>query len=289
MVAAVSLLIVLTVSILITRIATVALMHTGLSRESARFQARSAFTGVGFTTDEAEKVVGHPVRRRILMLLMLLGNAGIVTAISSMILTFVDKDDGGAGAWLLRFALLIGGVAILWTAAYSQWLDQRLSRLIRWALARWTSLDVRDYASLLRLSGEYTVTELQVEPEDWMADCTLEELRLREEGVLVLGVQPTDGPYVGAPTANTRIGPGDTVLLYGREKNLAALDQRVGHIGGQREHLDAVAEQRRIERDTEREQNEREKRRKAEEESGEQKESTREQGKSAREQHGEAP
>ena len=78
----ISLLIILTLSILITRIATVALVVTGLSREAARFQARSAYTGVGFTTDESEKVVNHPVRRKILLVLMLLGNAGIITTIS---------------------------------------------------------------------------------------------------------------------------------------------------------------------------------------------------------------
>ena len=48
------------VSLLVTRVAAIALSVTGLSRESARFQARSAFTGVGFTTSEAESVVNHP-------------------------------------------------------------------------------------------------------------------------------------------------------------------------------------------------------------------------------------
>ena len=74
----VTLLIIVMLSLLITRIASEALTHTGLSRESARFQARSAFSGVGFTTSESEQVVNHPVRRRILMVLMMLGNAGIV-------------------------------------------------------------------------------------------------------------------------------------------------------------------------------------------------------------------
>jgi hypothetical protein len=51
----VALLVVLGLSLVITRIATVALAHTGLSSEAARFQARSAFTGTGFTTSEAEQ------------------------------------------------------------------------------------------------------------------------------------------------------------------------------------------------------------------------------------------
>ena len=58
---------VLGLSLFITRLATIALTYTGLSREAARFQARSAFTGTGFTTSEAERVVDHPVRRRIIM------------------------------------------------------------------------------------------------------------------------------------------------------------------------------------------------------------------------------
>lgn len=82
----------LVLSMTVVRIASVALSLTGISRELARFQARSAFTGAGFTTTESEQVVRHPVRRRIIMLMMLLGNAGIVTVISSLVLSFVTAD-----------------------------------------------------------------------------------------------------------------------------------------------------------------------------------------------------
>ncbi len=88
--AIVSLLVVILLSLLVTRVATIALTLTGLSEEVARFQARSAFTGCGFSTRESEQVVNHPVRRRIMLMLMLLGNAGIVTAVSSLVLAFVS-------------------------------------------------------------------------------------------------------------------------------------------------------------------------------------------------------
>lgn len=93
MIAIISLFGVVFLSILITRIATLALMHTGMARGTAKFQAKSAFTGAGFTTAESEMVVSHPVRQKIVMILILLGNAGIVTAISSLILTFVSRGD----------------------------------------------------------------------------------------------------------------------------------------------------------------------------------------------------
>ena len=94
MIAISSLLLVVAVSLLITRVATVVLVATGMSKPSARFQARSAFTGSGFTTRESENVVDHPTRRRVIMTLMLLGNAGIVASASTLILGFKQSNFG---------------------------------------------------------------------------------------------------------------------------------------------------------------------------------------------------
>ena len=93
MIAIVTLFIIIFFSILLTRLATYVLIQTGLSREMARFQARSALSGVGYTTSEAEHMVNHPVRRRVVMLLMLLGNSGIVTVLASLILTLLERLD----------------------------------------------------------------------------------------------------------------------------------------------------------------------------------------------------
>lgn len=241
MTALISLLIVLALSMLISRIATMILMHTGLSRGLAQFQARSAFTGVGYTTDEAEKIVSHPVRRRIVMLLMLLGNAGIVTSISSLLLAFISPAD--TVHWALRLGVLFGGIALLWWLATSAWMDRAIARFTLRALNRWTRLDVRDYVSLLHLAGDYRVTELNVSPGDWLANQTLAQLRLRQEGITVLGIQRQDGRYIGAPTGRYYIRAYDTLLLYGRTRILAELDERNSGLGGELAHQAAVSEQ----------------------------------------------
>ena len=155
MVSVISLLIILTLSILVTRVGTVALALTGLSRDSSQFQARSAFLGVGFTTSESELVVKHPVRRRILLILMLLGNAGIITAISSLILTFINL--GSSDSIAIKLELLVSGLALLWFIGTSRWVDRHLSTIISWALDRYTQLEIHDFASLLNLAGEYRV------------------------------------------------------------------------------------------------------------------------------------
>ena len=93
MIPVVSLLLVLTFSLVVTRIAAVALVHTGLGLEAARFQARSAFTGVGFTTDESESLVNHPVRRRIVMGLMLVGTRFDETTLYRLAHAFEEAED----------------------------------------------------------------------------------------------------------------------------------------------------------------------------------------------------
>lgn len=248
--ALISVLLTITLSLLITQVAAEALILTGLSREAAQFQAHSAITGSGFTTSESELVVAHPVRRRILMWLMLLGNAGLITVISSLVLTFINV--AGPREWLPRLVLLLLGIAVLWLLATNRWFTRFLSYWVEWALRRWTHLDVRDYASLLRLSEDYGVMELQIDSGDWLADKALQETNLYQEGILVLGIQRPDRSYVGAPQGSTVIRPGDVVILYGRLDAFSELDSRKAGSAGDQAHRDAIAhhhEQMRLERE----------------------------------------
>ncbi len=238
------LLVVAMLSLLITRIATIALTATGMSRPSARFQARSALSGVGFTTTESEAVVAHPARRRIIMALMLLGSVGLATSIAGILAGVVGKAD--ASDRLLRAAVLVGGLAFVYWISTSKRVDRRLSSVIGRGLARFTDLDVRDYAALLHVSGEYEVKEMLAAPGAWITGRMLGELRLRDEGVLVLGIVRSDGSYLGVPTKHTRIEPGDTVILYGRDGRFAELTARRSGPGGDEAHRGAVARQQKI-------------------------------------------
>jgi NhaP-type Na+/H+ and K+/H+ antiporter len=237
----IALLTILGLSLIITRIATVALTMTGLSREAARFQARSAFTGTGFTTREAENVVNHPVRRRIIMALMIVRSAGLISIVLSLILSFMGP--GTEAGKLYRLLWLVIGVAVLWLLAGSKRLERLMARGIEWALARWTNLDVRDYAGLLRLSGDYSVTEQHVQKGDWVEGKKLKDCSLLEEGIVVLGITRDDGSYVGGPKGDTEILGGDTLILYGRSDKLRALDRRRADVTGDKAHDESVAEE----------------------------------------------
>lgn len=230
------------VSLLITRIATMVLALTGMSHEAARFQARSALSGVGFTTTEAEQVVNHPVRRRVVLTLMLVGSAGLVTAVATVMLSFVNASQAEAERRLL---ILGGGLLLLLLLARSPWFDRRLSAAIGWALERFTDFGAHDYAKLLHLGGDFAVMEVGVRPGDWIADRTLAQLRLRDEGVAVLGIERPDGTYLGAPPWSTRITTRDTVVVYGPEHLIRDVDCRQAGPEGDRAHAAAVEAQRR--------------------------------------------
>jgi hypothetical protein len=227
------------VSLLITRVATVALTLTGMSKESARFQARSALSGVGFTTQESEAVVGHPVRRRVVMALMLVGSVGLATAIAGILGTFVNV---GAEARLVRTVLLVGALTALYLVSRSPVIDRRLSRLIAALIRRYTDLEARDYERLLHVAADYSVQEVPVEDGHWLADRSLGELQLRDEGIIVLGVTRCDGTYLGVPDQWTTLCPGDTITTYGRAGAVERITQRAPGPAGDAAHQAAVAE-----------------------------------------------
>ncbi|REJ92653.1 MAG: potassium transporter TrkA [Planctomycetota bacterium] len=240
MIAILSPLIAVSLSLLITRVAAMSLMLTGLSREAARFQARSAFSGVGFTTGESESIVNHPVRRRIVMVLMLLGNAGIATVVATLMVSFVATAQ--AEESLPGVLMLAGGFAVLWYVARSRWIERRMNRMISYALRRWARMEVRDYVAVLHLQSGYAVTEMQIEPTDWLAEKSLQELRLPDEGVLVLGIIRGDGKYVGAPVGETVLRSDDVLVLYGPIDRIEELDQRRAGRRGDEAHREAVME-----------------------------------------------
>lgn len=110
--ALVAVLVIFAVSLVVIRLGSLALVMTGLSPEVASFQALSAFSGAGYTTDEAEETVSSPARRNIVKTLIRLGSVGIVTAIFSLVASVTGR---GAGTGAVAVTLLAGvlGIALL--------------------------------------------------------------------------------------------------------------------------------------------------------------------------------
>jgi hypothetical protein len=238
-----SFLVTLVLSVLVVRVATVALTMTGISRDIARFQALSAFSGVGFTTNEAETIINHPLRRRIIAVVIRLGNLGLITTISSLVLTFAGPQSEGQE--ITRLFILSVSLVVLGLLALSRPLDRLLTRVFRRVLSQRSEFDLTlyDYESLLNLTNGYSVGEVSVDEDSWVAKKSLREASLPQEGIIVLGIQRDDGTYVGAPQAETRICVGDRLLLYGLDEDIADLNDRLANPAGDADREQAVRDQ----------------------------------------------
>ena len=240
MIAVISLLLILGTSVILIRIAAVALESTGLSRDAARFQARSAFTGVGFTTAEAEDVVVHPIRRSIVMWLMLVGNIGIVSVMAAVLVSAIDlRGQQGVGSLL---AVLIGGLALLCVLSSNRWVDRNVCALIGWAIKRWTTLNTRDHAQLLRLRDEYGISRFRAKEGGWISGKCLHDTGLVDEGLLVLGIESPEGTFLGAPPADVEVRVGDELVVFGPTARVFELEARVAGERGDLAHVEAMAE-----------------------------------------------
>ena len=226
MIPVVTVIIIIFFSVVITKVATISLMHTGLSRQSAKFQARSAFTGVGYATQESENIVNHPVRRKIIMTLMLLSNAGIVSVIASLLLTLLDNQDPHHLSLTARLVLLLCGIVLLGIFFNSKLVNKWLARLIHYALQKYTKIKVADYSGLLHLAGEYEISEVFVQENDWLAKKNLAQLALPGEGLFILGINRKNGTYLGIPGPESVICPGDTLIIYGRSSAIKRINLR---------------------------------------------------------------
>lgn len=245
MAALISFFVILFLSLTIVRVATVMLMMTGVSEDMAVFQARSAFTGTGFTSRESESMMLHPIRRKIVQNLMLIGNIGLVTFISSLMLTFLsDSNDQDR---LISLSILLGGGMLMFLISRSRLFNWIMGKIIRRLLKNWSRIYAKDYDSLLFLSGEWEIVKAKVGQKSWLQDRLLVDLRLSEEAILVIGVRRSDGHFIGSPRGNTLILQGDELILYGKEKYLRELSDRPAGEAGDLIHQERVRETREME------------------------------------------
>jgi hypothetical protein len=202
-------------SFLAIKVATIALMMTGLSFDTASFQSYSAFFGVGFTTREAELVVNHPVRRRIIRDLILVGNIGLTSALATMVATFVQGNNV-----FESLMIILAAVAIALVISYIgrlRWFRRALDRIIAYSLSRAGLVRALDYELLLRVDHGYVVSEYLVEDGNPLVGKMLRHSRPWDSGVVILAIRRNDVLLPGIPGPSDVIEVGDVLVIYGQE------------------------------------------------------------------------
>jgi len=207
------------ISYLIVRIGAIALEMTGMERSRARFQALSAFSGTGFTTREAESVVSHPRRRKIVTYLMILGNAGIVSVIATFVLSLKET---GVFRPSLNLVIIIVSIIVLYRIASQREFAQKLTNKIRELLKKKLHFDKVYIEELLQQADGYGIARIIVAKKSKVAGSILSESGFTESDLIVLSIE-RDKEVIHVPNAQTTIRAGDRLICYGKLDNLTEL------------------------------------------------------------------
>ena len=206
-------------SVLFTRLVTGALIATGMPPEVAAFQARSAFTGAGFTTAEAENVVNHPVRRKLISYSMFVGNLGVPTLIVTVLLGLLAP---GPGETSTRIEVLVAGAILVVVLASSRPVTRFFIELGRRKTGPMLHRALSGSGTpLLRLGDDYEVVALALSDS-----VPLRSVRGLQEAMphfKVLGVRPggDESRFRTGPPLDIELHAGDEVIVLARREVLA--------------------------------------------------------------------
>lgn len=214
-------LVVAVITIIFTKLATGALIATGMPPPVASFQARSAFSGAGFTTTEAENVVNHPLRRRIIMVAMFVGALGTPTLIVTVLIGFVAP---GPGSTRDRTLVIVAGVVLVLLALVNRPVTRALERVGQhYAQSRLIPALEGSGQELLSLGDDFMVAASAVVLQPSEAPRSLRGLDQALPGVTVLGVR-RGTQLIGESPADITLENGDSLIVFGRRQRLNDLD-----------------------------------------------------------------
>lgn len=205
---------------IIVEIGAVALKMTGLDITIARFQALSAFTGTGFTTKEAEDVVDHPQRRRIIMTLIFIGFVLWALLVSFIINALFAKHRLMPALTQLSIVLVI--LVIFYALASNKVFMRRFRKTIEVMLERRTGLKRKKIDEILRLAENFGIAEILVKKDSPNINKTLSESTFRQKDILILAIERNHS-IIPAPKAADILEEGDSLICYGKLKNMVEI------------------------------------------------------------------
>jgi len=208
--------VIIIVSAIVVKVATVALKLTGMDDSKARFQALSAFTGTGFTTKDSEAITENRLRRKIVMLLMISGNAGLITVITALIMSF---EKSGPTPALINSAFLITFLFFLYKLATHKRITRLLTKIIKAQLERGSIFQKRPVEEIVHIAKDYGIAEVNIKEKCIDLGRTIMDSSFRSNDILILAIERKN-EVIPAPKADDKIELGDILMCYGNLKNI---------------------------------------------------------------------
>ena len=207
----------------VVHVGAVALKLTGMRWDNAWFQALSAFTGTGFTTNKAEQITKNDKRRSIITWLMILGNAGLATVVITILKTLevhMNINFLWQAVYLVAIILLLYILyLILSRRADTKQIIDNLNKLIEKYLLNAGEKKTKMWEEILHLKQGFGFARVIIEPACIFCGTPLVTSGLVQHQIIVVAIE-RESQFIPTPGGDEVLEPGDMVVCYGKLKNI---------------------------------------------------------------------
>jgi hypothetical protein len=198
---------------LVIEIAVSLMRSTGLKYEVARFQVISMLTSTGFTTKESELILGHPIRRRLGMFLILFGLfsfAVIISSISSILNSELRTT---------YFAIIPVVLAIILYVLRLPQIEPRLKKKLNATMEQKFEITELSINEVLLHSEEDTLIDIPIGQNSSKADQTFSDLWGNDKDINLLFIA-RGTEVVRRECMKTKFIAGDILYVYGSKNKI---------------------------------------------------------------------
>jgi len=197
---------------------------TGMTRSKSRFQVISLFTNSGYTTQEAELIMNHQLRRKLANTTMIFGyllNVTVISVLINIIMTLGNSQS--QDVW--KFVLYIGGFfavltiisKIRFVSRFFQFMTKRIAVVLFYG----------KHANIIEVLDNYDQNSI-VEVTVRVLPKILDQVPLKangvksEYGIQVLAINRSH-QVITDVSGEDFIRKGDRLVLFGKMRNIREL------------------------------------------------------------------
>lgn len=186
---------------------------TGLKSEVSRFQVISMMTGTGFTTGESELILGHPIRRKLAIFLILFGAFSLAVIISS-ISNLLSEEFGTK-----EILLVIGGIIFIFFVLKLGPIQKVLFNLFNKKMKSNIELGDLPIREVFLTDKEHYLLNLHIYEDSCLFHKTInQEIKDHDQLDVVILFIKRGEVKITTNIYHTKLHEGDQILLFGNKQ-----------------------------------------------------------------------